>query len=84
MPPMSIGKGGRSRDRLDCGQQTGGCWRGGKWGDGLDGEWELGGALVMVGAGYCMGVLGHCVVYLELILHYVLAGWNLNGTLGEK
>ena len=38
----------------------------------------------MVGDACCVGVWGHYVVHVELILHWVLAGWNLNRNLGEK
>jgi len=38
----------------------------------------------LVSIAQCAEKLGHCVVHLDLMLHCVLAGWNLNRILGEK
>ena len=49
--------------------------------DGWNTEWILRSALVMMCTGWCMEVLGYCVVYLNLILHSILTNWNLNKNL---
>ena len=47
-------------------------------GDGLNRCWVLRRAHVLMSTGCCMGVLNHFIVHLRLVLHCMLANWNLN------
>ena len=38
----------------------------------------------MMSTGYCMEVMNHCVVHLQLILQCILSIWNLNKNLNKK
>ena len=76
---MSKGEKKRQIEKrtLNYREQTAGYQRGG--GGGGDGENRWRGsrrALVVMSTGWCMEVLSHYMVHLQLILHCTLTGWN--------